>query len=251
MKKRTTIYLKNIVRHFIYNLYQFYNKKLQNKITVYDLETIDVIKTLPADAVCVDVGVNEGQIFHYLYNHCTKGKIYGFEPIPELYNYLTSTYKSDRTQFFNTALSDTEGSVNFFYFPKRTGISGLSSREMDKNHEYKNITVQLKMFDAIYPDNRLDFLKIDVEGAELNVLKGAKNSIYKFKPLIIFESGIGGLEHFNHTPEDLFNFFDSVNYNLTNMKYYLSGKQPMGREEFIQNFQKGYDYQYLALPKTK
>ena len=50
------------------------------------------------------------------------------------------------------------------------------------------LIVELKKLDDVIPtDVTIDFIKIDVEGAELGVLKGAKNVLLKNKPIIIFE----------------------------------------------------------------
>jgi hypothetical protein len=85
-----------------------------------------------------------------------------------------------------------------------------------------------------------------VEGAEYNVLKGAHKTLHRHHPILVFESGLGGLEHFGNTPEELFDFLNSLNYKISTLKYYLRGCESLSREEFLSNFLKGYDYQYVA-----
>src|SRR5882762_3725335 len=101
---------KNFFRDLVYKIYRVFYKKISHKIPHYDLETIRIIKAfLPVDANCVDVGVNEGQIFYYLTQHCSKGRIMGFEPIPFLYTYLKKKYANSRVEIFNHVLSNTNG----------------------------------------------------------------------------------------------------------------------------------------------
>ncbi|HWJ27246.1 MAG TPA: FkbM family methyltransferase [Flavisolibacter sp.] len=217
---------------------------MENKVLVYDLQTIEIIKRQPVDAVCIDIGVNEGQMLSYLNKHCKKGQVFGFEPIPDLNRYLTRKFKNKRIQIQELALSDVNGELEFFYFPDRKAVSGLRSREMSES--YNLIKVQTRKLDDIFQSDRLDFIKIDVEGAEYNVLKGAHNTLYKHHPVLVFESGLGGLEHFGNTPEELFDFLNALNYNISTLKYYLRGCESMSKEEFLSNFLKGYDYQYIA-----
>lgn len=245
MKYFFTVPIKNLIRDAVYRVSRFYKKYLENKIHVYDLQTIEIIKTLPSDAVCVDVGVNEGQLFKYIVQQCKNGKVYGFEPIPDLYRFLTKKYGSKRVELKQIALSDKNGKISFYYFPHRTGISGMSKRDFQGAQE---IEVETRKLDDIFEGEKLNFIKIDVEGGEFNVLKGAYNTLNKFRPIVIFESGTGGLEYFNYTPQDIFDFFESIGYSLSTMHNYLLHRQPFGKEDFILNFTKTYDYQYIAYP---
>jgi FkbM family methyltransferase len=63
---------------------------------------------------------------------------------------------------------------------------------------------------------RLDFIKIDTDGHELEVLKGAQKVIDKFKPVIIFEVGIYVMEEANIDFSEYLNFFGFLNYSLFN-----------------------------------
>ena len=86
--------VKNAYRRLGYRLYKAYFHHFEHKL--YDFQTIDIVRTLSADAVCVDVGVNDAQIFDFIYRHCSKGKIYGFEPVKGLYERLARRYDKKR-----------------------------------------------------------------------------------------------------------------------------------------------------------
>ncbi len=246
MKQQLKIFVKNIVRKTVYKLYRLYKNHLEYKIHIYDLQTIDIIKDLPVDAVCIDVGVNEGQILHYLQKRCKKGLIICIEPIEELASYIKSRYKNKCVEVRQLAVSDQDTQATFYYFPKRNAVSGLSHRDLAEANTSKQRLVEVRKLDSIFKEQRLDFVKIDVEGAEFNVLNGAKNILTRFHPLIIFESGKGGMEYFNHTPEELYALLASMGYKLSTLNNYLNKKEAFSQAEFLSNYRKGYDFEYIA-----
>ena len=249
MKSFFIIGLKNMFRSLIYFFYSEYERRFKNKIPVYDMQVISLIKRLPEDAVCIDIGVNEAQLFNFMVKRCTKGKIYGFEPIPHLYQYLRNKYQSPRVTLFQHVLSDREEEISFFYFPKRTGVSGISRRnELLQDLKPQELTVKTVVLDQMLDLDRIDLIKIDVEGAELKVLNGARELINKCRPVVVFECGYGGLDYFKSTPEDVFEFFDGIGYGLSLARNYLNGLKPMDRHTFLYTFKNEYEYQYLAHP---
>ena len=242
------IYARNLARQSLYNLYTIYRKHLKNRFHIYDLQTIEIINKLPKDATCIDVGVNEGQILNFMYKRCLKGKIIAIEPIPHLIRYLQSKYSWKRVLVQQVALSDENNEGVFYYYPERNCLSGLRCTNTSEASGLvpQKIVVPIRKLDDLFREERLDFIKIDVEGAEFNVLRGAHHILLKFKPVIIFESGIGGLECYGHTPGDLFAFLDQLSYKVATLQNYLNGREQFSKEEFIKNFLKGYDYQYIA-----
>ncbi len=91
--------------------------------------------------------------------------------------------------------------------------------------------------------NKLDFIKIDTDGHELDVLNGAKESIHNFKPQIIFELGIYVMDERGINFEEYSDFFENVNYKLLTIK---------GKEITLANYKK-HVHQYgtidiIAIP---
>lgn len=251
MKSYLLISIKNSIRSLAYRFYSYYERHFKHKISVYDLQAIALIRRLPKDAVCVDIGVNEGQLFNSMYRHCTGGTLYGFEPIPDLYRYLAKKYSSPRVHLKQMVLSDAEEPVSFFYFPKRTGVSGLARRTpLFKQLEAQELNYTAALLDHVLAGvDRIDFLKMDVEGAELKVFRGARETIQRCRPVIVFECGYGGLEYFKGTPEEVYDFFDSIDYVLSIQKAYLENHPPLDRHTFLHVFKNGYESQYVASPK--
>ena len=84
------------------------------------------------------------------------------------------------------------------------GFSGLKRREMAAGEEVREITVETARLDDVLPDGFApSLLKIDVEGAELLVLRGAAEAVARHRPMVIFEHGVGGFERYGDTPGDL------------------------------------------------
>jgi FkbM family methyltransferase len=249
MRSYLLISLKTIVRNIFYEIFMNYERFLKNKVPVCDLQTITIIRRLPPDAVCVDIGVNEGQLFNAMSKHCSKGKLYGFEPITHLYKYLSKRYRGDHIQFFPIALSDKEEEASFYYFPGRTGVSGFSRRwALFSDLKAEEMTIRTRCFDAILDLPRIDLIKIDVEGLELKVLKGTREHLIRCRPVIIFECGYGAIDYYKGTPEEVFAFFDEIGYSISLLKPYLAGQLPFDRHTFIYFFKHGYEIQYIAYP---
>jgi FkbM family methyltransferase len=135
--------------------------------------------------------------------HAPAGQHHAFEPIPHLADALRASFPSVRVHA--CALSDTAGLATFNYVVDVPGWSGLRRGNYDFRaaldqprgsavirpaSRVEEITVQVCRLDDVIPaDTHVRFIKIDVEGAELQVLRGGLNTIQRCRPLIIFEYG--------------------------------------------------------------
>src|SRR5690606_23667035 len=107
--------------------------------------------------------------------------------------------------------------------------SGLIKRRYDRpNEEDCNITVKTDLLDRIIPvDMPIDLIKIDVEGGELLVLEGAKETIKRSKPVIIFEHGLGASDYYGAPPEQVFRLLDGCGLKINTMERWLCGEQAL------------------------
>ena len=123
-------------------------------------------------------------LFRSIVSYAPNAKHFGFEPIPSLYDLLLTKY-SENVEILPFALSDENGKTKFQFVKNAPAYSGILQRKYDvKVPDIQEIEVELKKLDDVIPSNlKIDFIKIDVEGAEFGVLKGAKNILKKSKPL--------------------------------------------------------------------
>lgn len=236
--------LKNLIRKLCIK-----HKIPLTKNIRYDWETVEIIKrTLNKNSNCLDIGCHKGEILKIMCELAPEGMHIGFEPIPSLAAKLRQDFKDQNCIILEYALSDYNGTSKFTLVESNPAYSGLKQRTFDRSHEDTSvIEVQVRKIDDLkdLPD-KIDLIKIDVEGAELGVLKGARRLIIASRPLIIFEHGLGASNHYGTGPEDVYQFFESVNYLLYNTTAYLNKKSNLSEEEFKRQYTEGLEFFFVA-----
>lgn len=217
----------------------------------YDRLTKQVIsKVVKSGSICIDIGCHKGEILNLILQYAPNGGHFAFEPLPEFYDKLKLKY-SKLNNILPFALSDHEGETTFQFVKNAPAYSGILKRKYDiKNPEIQEIKVQVKTLDSIIPDSiKIDFIKIDVEGGELPVLKGAKKIILKNKPVIIFECGIGASDYYGTKPEDVYEYLvNELSVNISLLDDWLKNKLPLKKENFCEIFNKNTEYYFIAHP---
>ena len=232
-----------------------YFKKVIKKIPVglsknhqYDIDTRKIIqKTLLNDSNAIDIGCHEGEILDYFLKYAPCGEHYAFEPLPHLYKNLKSKY-TKRAHIYPHALSNKGGTTTFQYVKSNPAYSGIKKRKYDRpKEEVVEITVDQTKLDEMIPDDtRIDLIKIDVEGGEFLVLSGADRILKKDKPLLIFEHGKGGADHYGVTPDMVFDLLEGYDYNIFNLGSFLREKKTIDKEEFIRQYEQEEHYYFVA-----
>ncbi len=142
----------------------------------------------------LDVGVNLCQTLLKIASHNSKVDYYGFEPNPVCYTYSKELIKRNNLSSFKVfpvGLSD-EGAV-VKLFGDNDHASGASMVENFRNNVEKYPLIHhvpVMRGDIVLKNENIDainFVKIDVEGAELEVIKGLQETLQKYKPVIIME----------------------------------------------------------------
>ena len=97
----------------------------------------------------------------------------------------------------------------------------------------------------------IDVIKIDVEGAELQVLRGAKEIIKINKPVVIFEHGVGAADCYGTKPEEVYDLlYDYCGLDITLLNRYLKNMDPLSKKEFCEQFYQRLNYYFLAYKKS-
>jgi FkbM family methyltransferase len=236
--------LKNIVRSILNCFHLDVTKNLH-----YDRLTKEIIKkALTSNSNTIDIGCHKGEILCELHKQAPNGTHFGFEPIPELYEKLKKDFEN-KAQIFPYALAETNGTTTFHYVKNAPAYSGIKKRKYNIEHpNIEKIEVTLKKLDDVIPSTtKINFIKIDVEGAELGVLKGAEQLLKRNKPIVIFECGLGASEYYNTQAKDVFDFLNlQIGLKIYTLESWLSKNTSLSENEFITCFNTNSEYYFIA-----
>ncbi|OGX92060.1 hypothetical protein BEN49_17435 [Hymenobacter coccineus] len=219
----------------------------------YDRQTERVLRrVLHPQANCVDVGCHKGEVLAQMLRYAPQGQHFGFEPIPALYQQLTRTFAHrPNCYFYQLGLGEAPGEVSFNYVLTNPAYSGFVKRRYDRPERDTLITVQRARLDDVLPaGTRIDLIKIDVEGGELQVLLGAQALLAASRPVIVFEHGIGGSDHYGTRPEQVFDLLTgpAIGLSISTMTRWLAGQPALTRAELVQQFEQKLNYYFIAYP---
>ena len=175
-----------------------------------------IYKLIEDDYNVFDIGANIGWYTIHIAKNLTQGKLYAFEPIPDTYSRLKRNVVLNNIEnvvLNNIALSDSKGHLSFYYSPKMTVAS--SSQNITNNENAILINCETETLDNYFLENnieRVDFIKCDIEGAELFALKGALKTISSQLPIIFTEMLRKWSAKFGYHPNDIINLLESIGY---------------------------------------
>ena len=216
----------------------------------YDRLTRQVIrKVCRPGSNTLDVGCHKGEILDLFLLAAPQGMHYGFEPIPDMFQALQAKYGAHpHCRIFDIALSDKKGEASFNYVVSNPSYSGLQKRKYDRPNETDTlITVRTERLDDVLPpDFQVDMLKIDVEGGELLVLEGARATLRRCKPVVIFEHGLGASEIYGSTPDKVFDLLQDCGLRVSLLDRFLRDAAPMSRESFSREYHERRNYYFVA-----
>jgi FkbM family methyltransferase len=176
-----------------YTLYNKYDKYIGRSIELYgefSEKEVDLFQQVcKKNAVVVEIGANIGTHTGAFSKMVGKdGRVYAFEPQRIVFQTLCANLALNsilNVEAFQVALGDEEGSVLLpdIAYDREGNFGGI---EMDKfSHGRKIPKVRLDDFLEV---DRVDFMKIDVEGMEREVILGSSSLIEKFKPILYVEN---------------------------------------------------------------
>lgn len=187
-------------------------RKWKNKL--YDkLLTSSILRVLPdyidKGKLTIDVGGNSG---YQTYFHAKYNDVVTYEPVPELFKVLQHNLKGlDNITLINKAVTDSDRDITL-----HVDINRLSMTSQMPLVESEAITVPGVALDNEGWDN-VGFIKVDVEGYELDVLDGCKYLVDQWRPTMMVEVYQPWCDKVGFDSEQIFDYFDCRGYSI---KYY-------------------------------
>jgi FkbM family methyltransferase len=176
---------------------------------------------LKPDMVFIDIGANQGEFSLFAASKLTNGKVVSFEPVAKQLGYFENNIKINSFKNIELnayGLSNEEGSLPIYTSLDTTlhsGIhEGLSTLYATGNRAAFEQNVALKVFDKEYINrfSRIDFIKIDIEGAELYALKGMQQHLSQFKPTILIEMNDDTFKAAGYSLPEMSDYLKSFGY---------------------------------------
>jgi FkbM family methyltransferase len=184
--------------------------------------------SLRDDATYVDVGANRGQVLAEALRVAPRGRHIAFEPIPALAAELAAEFP--RVDCRQKALGASAGSGEFCHFTQLDGWSGLrrSPEISDARGRPEYIRVEISTLDVELAELVPAVVKIDVEGAELGVIEGARDVLARARPIVLFEHVAAPAALYGTSPGALWDAFEQLGYAIFSM----IGDGPCERADF-------------------
>lgn len=193
------------------------------------------------DGIVIDVGANIGVHAVHFADLARFGKVICFEPARPTFAYLLRNVQHlENVIPLNVALSDSAG-LKPFFVATDNAFSGLkdTKRKPILRQEFIACFRGDDILKALFADGqRVDLVKIDVEGLEMQVLSGMREFLIAHKPVIFCE--IFGGKQSNPDPESTVQFCVSLGYDAA----VLSGARLMPAGAHSDNF-----YNYFFIPR--
>lgn len=211
-----------------------------------DMENLErlIVMTLAPDSNCIDVGAHRGDVLRQMVRAAPCGRHIAYEPLPHLHRLLVEEFPEVDVRC--AALSNGPGTSTFVHVRNAEGWSGLKFRPLPGNQaaDVEEITVELEALDDVLPPDYVPALiKIDVEGAERQVIEGALATLRRHQPIVVFEHGSGSAEHYGTGPDDVFRLLTAE----AGLRIYdLDGRGPYSSQTFSRAFHAAERVNFVA-----
>jgi len=216
----------------------------------YEKDTNEIMsRYIKEGMTVVEAGANHGSetvIIGKLIGE--KGRLYAFEPLPILIERLSINIKinkqEDYVKIVPFALGELEQTIQFHIADEKLSNQGMGSKYLF-SLATKTIFVEQTTLDKWAERTNLpaiDFIKMDIQGAELDLLRGGADTIKRWKPVIYLEADEVQTSNGHTTLEDIFSCLDGYGYEV--LLTTLKGSRTLDRH----NLESG---NWLARPRSK
>lgn len=219
----------------------------------YEARVQSVYESLlkPGD-VAIDVGAHLGR--HLIpMARCVAptGRVLAFEPLAPCREALALRFEEELVDLrplvtvHGCALGDASGETEFVVARDAIAYSGLQERVYDVPTAVEQIPIEVRRLDEFTRDlGPLVYIKIDAEGGELHILRGASGTLARFRPVVTFEFGANSIRNYDVTVGEMADFWYERDYRL----YDILGRRLTTREAFAESATHQQIWDYAALP---
>jgi len=192
--------------------YGFYEK---NYILLWE-------KLIKDDSIVFDIGANIGYYSIVAANKAKHGEVHAFEPISSTFHALQQNIILNNLKNVivnQNGVSNAPGIYDYYISSTdNSGMSGMQPSENFSGHIEKIQTITIDQYSTDRNLSSVDFVKIDIEGNELNALMGMKNTLTKFKPVLFIEILNEHLTNYHATADDVFEYLNPMGYQSYSAK---------------------------------
>ncbi len=194
-----------------------------------------VRRVVTAQTNCIDVGCHIGSFLHKFVTLAPNGHHLAFEPVTTKAQWLQRRFPT--VEVHAVALSDHEATADFYVNTRQTAFSGLVARRV--SGVPGSVQVPCRTLDEVMQGHtRTGFVKIDVNGAESMVLRGAIEFLRRERPFLLVECTREGLADYGVDSDQVFTLLTKrAGYRIHLLKEWLVGGPALDAGAFRQSME--------------
>lgn len=205
-------------------------------------ETDVIVNEIKNDNIVLDIGAHIGYFtLIFAKSVGSNGKVFAFEPEPSNFNLLKKNVEVNQHRnvvLEQKAVSDKNDKCKFFVGQKSSGANRIYEPKKTRTQEFSSITVETINLDDYFKRNNLynkiDFIKIDVEGAEFFALQGMKQILESSVNVKIFIEFVKiAIEDSGMDPKKMLDFLFSLGFKIYLVDEQTSGIRPIDVNELL------------------
>lgn len=181
-------------------------------------------KHLPPDGTFIDIGANIGSFTLVAAKIARRGEVHAFEPSVHHFSRLSRNVElnnfrnvhlnrkglSDKTETATLFLPSMKGEMN------NSGAASLYSSDAAEDMQLKEEIELISLDDYVANQkiDRIDLIKIDIEGAEYGALKGSRKTLERLRPIVLMELDLDNLKRAGCEPGQILEFWKELGYDV-------------------------------------